>query len=167
MEKKTKIGLGIGGGAALVAAAAGIALARPNHGPEGADVNGDGQITAQEIAATARARFAEADSNRDGKLTGDEIPRRHGRHGGRRHGPGPDENGPPPPAAGPGEPAGPAVATVPPRPPRMDSDGDGAVTLREYYDGLRQRLGRADANGDGTISADELAAAHRHRHERG
>lgn len=144
MDRQTKIWAGIGGGVALLAvAAAGMALARPEHGAARADLDRDGRITPAEIAATARTRFAEADSNKDGKLTGGEIPRFHGRRGHGGHRPEGDAGGPH-------------------DPPRLDLNGDGAVTLGEYYVGLRQRLARSDSNGDGTISAEELAAS-RHR----
>ncbi len=39
---------------------------------------------------------------------------------------------------------------------RMDSDGDGRVSLAEYQDWMSYAFERMDANGDGILSADEL-----------
>jgi hypothetical protein len=176
------------GVALLAAAAAAFALAPETRGPAAADLNKDGQVSAAEIEESGKRRFAEADSNKDGKLTGAEIPRRREGHGGRHGEGGRDRGpdgapmyqvvqpaaiaptpGQAPPTAQvapalPGATAQPpapqTVMLVPvrPEPPRMDSDGDGAVTLAEFMAGYRQRLARADRNGDGVISADELAA---------
>ena len=94
-------------------AAGGIAMASTDHGlgrMGRADGNKDGQITRAEWLQAATARFDRFDTNKDGKLVADEMPRGHGRgHGHRdRHGGGPD-----------GDQAGPASqqpATQPPAP---------------------------------------------------
>jgi len=39
---------------------------------------------------------------------------------------------------------------------RMDSDGDGRVSLQEYLDWMGYAFERMDRNGDGVLSADEL-----------
>jgi Ca2+-binding EF-hand superfamily protein len=57
----------------------------------------------------------------------------------------------------------PAMAEQPARGPmgfsQMDQDGDGAITLSEMQAGPAAMLARADGNGDGTLSRDELIAA--------
>jgi hypothetical protein len=158
VDRKKKIVSAAAGALLLAGAAAagGLVYVGHRHGPFGADRDGDAQITAREIAATARARFAERDANGDGKLTGDEVPRhRHGHggwHGGHENeGRGADA------AAQPGQ----ADESA------LDATRDGAVTLPEFYRSLRMRLLRADSNGDGALSAAELAAARpRHRGDR-
>jgi hypothetical protein len=92
-------------------AAGGIAFASIDHRPapfRDADGNHDGQITRAEWMAAATTRFDRLDTDKDGKLVPDELPRPHGHHG--HHGPrggwdrdgdGPrgdwDRDGPPPP----------------------------------------------------------------------
>ena len=39
---------------------------------------------------------------------------------------------------------------------RMDSNGDGKVSVDEYVDWMMYAFDRMDRNGDGTLSADEL-----------
>jgi hypothetical protein len=165
MQKKTKILAGAGTALALIAAAAGIAVAQHDGGPMSADTNSDGTISAQEIEASARARFAEADANKDGRLTGDEIPHRRGGRG--DHG-GHGWDGPPAPAQAPqpaqanGQPAPPTVQPAPPVRALLDADADGSVTLPEFYRHMKDRLLRADSNHDGSVTAEELAARRGH-----
>ncbi|HEY0027193.1 MAG TPA: hypothetical protein VGC35_04935 [Allosphingosinicella sp.] len=184
MNKKKKIAIGAGGGGALLAlAAAGFALAPENRGPARADLNGDGQVSAAEIAQSGKQRFAELDADGDGKLSGAEMPRRGGREkrGGHGRGARGGEGGPQlyqvvqpaPVAAQPG--AAPQPQAVPQQVllapvraerPSPDADGDGALTLAEFLAGHRQRLTRADANRDGELSAEELAARPQGRRRR-
>ena len=178
MEKKQALVWGAGGavGVAAIAVAA-FALGPEHHGLAALDLNHDGQIVNAEIQQSARQRFAELDRNHDGRLTGDELPRGrhgHGHHGGRDHD-GFGEEGPPTatPAVGNGAAAAPgaqpAVSPAFPAPPRYglaaaDTDGDGAVNLREFYARMLARTAHADTNHDGTISAEELAAARAEHH---
>jgi hypothetical protein len=179
MNKKRKIALGAGGGVALLAlAAAGFALAPEGRGPGRADLNGDGQVSAAEIEQSGKQRFAELDADKDGKLSGAEMPRgrggREGRGGhgrverGREEGPQLYQVVQPAAAAAPGGQSGAApqpqaapqqvlLAPVRPQRPSPDANGDGALTLAEFLAGHRQRLTRADSNGDGALSAEELA----------
>jgi len=162
MTKRNKLLIGAGGGVAILAAAAALAVAAPDgrHGRMG-DLNGDGQITTAEIDQAARQRFTAFDVNGDGNLTGAELDlaqedrgeRRGGRHGGRG-GPGPEQPAPAP-AAGP---AG-QVTQVQPAPIRNDFDGNGAVSFAEFRRGMATRYMLIDTNGDGTVSAAELKAA--------
>ncbi|HET9427079.1 MAG TPA: hypothetical protein VFO69_01840 [Allosphingosinicella sp.] len=48
-----------------------------------------------------------------------------------------------------------------------DVNNDGALDLREFYARHAARVTRADTNGDGTISSEELAAHQWHRPQRG
>ena len=42
----------------------------------------------------------------------------------------------------------------------FDKNQDGKLELTELPDGMQARLGKADANGDGVLTADEMSAAH-------
>jgi hypothetical protein len=177
MNQRRKIAIGAGGGVALLAlAAAGFALAPEGRGPGRADLNGDGQVSAAEIEQSGKQRFAELDADKDGKLSGAEMPRgRGGREGRGGHGrverdgkEGPqlyEVVQPAPVAAQQGAAPQPQaarqqvlLAPVRAERPSPDADGDGALTLAEFLAGHRQRLTRADSNGDGALSAEELAA---------
>ncbi|PSJ38157.1 EF-hand domain-containing protein [Allosphingosinicella deserti] len=149
MNNKKKWLFGGGGLALLAAGASGFAVAPGPRGLAAADLDGNGQITAAEAASAAQQKFAEADANKDGRLTADELPRRGGRHHHRGH-------RDPPPGAGPQAQPQPGPTT---QRPELDANGDGAVTASEFTDRLQQRFARADANHDGIVSAAELAAA--------
>ncbi|QAY79461.1 hypothetical protein [Sphingosinicella sp. BN140058] len=152
MTNKKKILLGGGGIALLAAAAAGFAFAPGPRGLAAADLDGNGEITAAELRSAAQQKFAEADADKDGKLTGEELPRRgRGGHRGRHH------DGPPPPATP--QPGVAAEAAPQPSRPKLDADGDGAVTAAEFAVGFEARFARADADHNGIVSAAELAAA--------
>jgi hypothetical protein len=62
-----------------------LRAARKGHGAKArfarADANGDGRVTRDEFLANAAARFDRLDTNRDGALTGDD---RRGHHGFKR-----------------------------------------------------------------------------------
>lgn len=162
-------------------AATHLAFAQPGQegGPRGrggmmamADADKDGKISKAEATAAAQARFARMDADKDGQLTlkdreikrdqrledrfaaldtdrngqiskaeftaGHEAraDRRGGlggkRWGGRRHG-------------GPG--------------PMAEARKDGVVTQAEFLAGATQRFDKADANGDGFVTAEEMKAA--------
>lgn len=134
-----------------------------------ADTNHDGVISQSEftvhVEAERVARFARMDHNADGAVTADEVGPRwehlqaadadhDGRvsrvelqqarvsgalRGGRGRGPGR------------GGPRGGAAFVQ-----RFDRNGDGVVQVSELPPRMAERLGAADTNRDGTLSADEL-----------
>ena len=157
MEKKKALILGAGGAAGIAAlAAAAWALASGPRGLAEFDFDNDGQIVRAELQQGARQRFAALDANHDGRLVGDELPRR-GHHGYGHRRTGHEGFGPETPQARPA--AESTTSGI-----RADANNDGALDLREFYADLSARTLRADGNRDGTISAQELAA---HRPRRG
>ena len=119
-----------------------------------------GVETRADAIARADARFDRLDTNKDGKLTPQEIDA--GRPGpGGRGAPGADgapPPPPPPPPAGPGGPTerGPMGARMF---ARMDANGDGVVDREEYRAVMLRRFDRIDTNKDGKIDAEEREAA--------
>jgi EF hand len=93
-----------------------------------ADANGDGSVTAEELAALRTAKVSAADANADGNLTLDEFqtiwlemmkPR--------------------------------MVDAF----QKVDADGDAVITAAELDDLVAGAIDRMDRNGDGVISADD------------
>lgn len=152
-------------GAALMATAAASAQPPGGHDPMAMlDADGNGQVSLAEIRRHAAQAFREIDSNGDGRATPDEFRAHHGKmmaaHGGHRGPPpGVERRGPPPGEGGPGGPGGPPHV-------RMDADGDGAVSLAEFTAGIEAHFAKADANGDGNVTREEMQAAHRGMHGR-
>ena len=136
----TALGLG---SAAVIAGA--DAFAHPHGGArlerlKAADTNGDGMISRTEAAALPRLaeRFDVVDGNGDGQLTRDELRFARQQAGG-----------------------GGFIR-------HLDKDGDGKVSKAEALAGAEARFNRADADEDGFLTSEELAAArgkrHGHRH---
>ncbi|MCB1628139.1 MAG: EF-hand domain-containing protein [Xanthomonadales bacterium] len=134
--------------AATFSLGVGLAVAGPHgQGHRGAmgagfdkmDADGDGQVTKAEADAFRAARQAGLDANLDGVITYEEQ-RDHRQ----------------------------AMAEVRARErfARMDTDGDGQVSLAEFNQRKDQWFDRVDSNGDGIISADERKAAGKHRGKR-
>ena len=136
-------------------AGAGLAMAQegpgnpgehPRHerGPRGAnlkamDLNGDGNVTKDELASFESQRFAEMDLNGDGNLTTTEMTefremkraemlakREERRQAGMLE--------------------------------RFDTDGDGAISQAEFAAKPNPMFDRADADGDGIVTEDERKA---------
>lgn len=107
------------------------------------DSNGDGKVSKDEYLAymsnRAQARFEHLDKNHDGMLVADELDRgcksRHGH--GHRYGTGLFH--------------------------KLDSNGDGSISLAESRAAWSAWFKRMDTNGDKVVSADEIKAFHDHR----
>jgi Ca2+-binding EF-hand superfamily protein len=128
--------LGLGSAALLVMAAP------DGHGPMGrlkqADTNGDGMISQKEAQALPMIskHFAEIDANHDGQVTFEELRAFHKQQRAAHW-------------------------------KKLDSDGDGRVSLAEAQAGaprLAEHFDQLDANKDGYLTPDELAAAHARHH---
>jgi Ca2+-binding EF-hand superfamily protein len=105
-----------------------------------ADTNGDGMISRDEAKALPRiaAHFDEIDANHDGQITADELRAFHQMHGAKR---------------------GDAMFK------KLDTDGDGRISRAEAQAAprLAENFDAIDANKDGFITMEEMAAAHAKR----
>jgi hypothetical protein len=156
----TTLKIGLAAAAAIAALTAGGAslYAQPGglRGPmKHFDANSDGAVTLAEARAGAAKMFAGADTDKDGRVTEEEMRAFHGRmgddHPGGREGGHGGHGGP----GGPGGPGG-----RPGGPMHLDSDGDGAITLAEAQSGIEAHFAKIDSNRDGSITEAELRAAH-------
>ncbi len=104
------------------------------------DTDGDGAISTEEVEAMKAAKFAEADANGDGGLTMEEIEAWHEAQREKR---------------------------MQARKERMfdkrDTNGDGVISIDEFEDRGMPMFERLDADEDGEITAEELAAMRGHR----
>jgi Ca2+-binding EF-hand superfamily protein len=104
------------------------------------DTDGDGSLTAADLAAAAEDRFARADTDADGRITQDEWQ-----------------------AAAEARAADRDTRRAQAMLERRDANGDGALTLEELTSGDRaaRMLSRLDTDGDGAVSQAEFDAAPR------
>jgi Ca2+-binding EF-hand superfamily protein len=102
------------------------------------DADGDGKVTPAEIAARRAAEAAALDANGDGKLSAEELVAADMRHALLR-----------------------AQARVAARIAAQDADGDGMLSAAELAlpPGPQGMFDRLDADNDGAVTQDELAAA--------
>lgn len=112
------------------------------------DVDGDGALSASEIAGAA-ARLRTLDVNKDGKLTPDEVMFQMGGRGGRGGRGGDDDV---PPIAGPS--ADELLATL----LGYDTNKDGKLEKSEVPARLQGMFDRGDTNKDGVLDGNELKA---------
>jgi EF hand len=127
------------------------------------DENGDGTLNAADREAKVKAHFQEMDADKNGAINeaefvtahnarmedrqamrddrGPESERRRGHHGGGKHGG--------------GKGGGHAMAMM----KAADTNNDMAVTKAEFRTAAEARFAKADANNDGSLSADEQKAA--------
>lgn len=103
-----------------------------------ADANKDGTVTKDELAAYQKAEIAGMDANNDGFVTADEMK-----------------------AFILAKMADRAAAMADKRIGADDKDGDGKLSLAELQndDRMQRMFARLDANGDGTLTKDELDKA--------
>jgi hypothetical protein len=160
MTSKLKFGLvAVAGAAALTAGAATLyAQSGGLHGPmKHFDSDSNGAIILAEARAGAAAMFAGADSDKDGRVTREEMSAFHGKMGGRHKGAdrkGGDRKG------GHGGHGGHAGKAGGKGPMHLDTDGDGALTLAEAQSGIDAHFAKMDSNRDGSITEAEMRAAH-------
>lgn len=102
------------------------------------DLNRDGRITAEEARAVGTVRFLRLDADGDGVVTRREVRDATGWAMRPR-----------------------AAAFIERRFASFDGNGDGRVERAEFETAARERFRRADRDGDGALSWDEVVAAHR------
>jgi hypothetical protein len=160
MQKKRLVLIGTAGAAAISLAAAALAIASDGHDPMTMfDKDGNGALSLAEVRSGAQSMFQKVDTNKDDRLSQDEMRAHHAmmagpaHRGGEHHGAGTPprgDNRPPLGVRG---------------PMNMDGDGDGAITLAEAEATLARHFTRADANRDGSVTRLEMEAAHRTMHK--
>lgn len=128
--------------AVLLTLSAGAALAQGAPGAR-ADANGDGKVSLAEFKAARVAMMMKADANRDGKLSRAEL--EAGRAAMRQ-------------GAGAGSQGGQGGGRIGMMFGMMDANNDGFLTRPEIEKMVERRFQRSDVNGDGSLSASELAA---------
>ena len=154
MTSKLKIGLAAAAGMVALTAGGATLYAQSGglHGPmKHFDSDSNGAITLAEARTGVATMFAGADSDKDGRVTHEEMRAFHGKMGGHHKGgehKGGDRRG------GHGGKAGGKG------PMHLDSDGDGAITLVEAQSGIESHFAKMDSNRDGSITEAEMRSAH-------
>lgn len=144
----------LGGVAALLTVAAGVAIAAPGDRFGRLDTDGNGSVTLAEMNAKAADRFARLDADKDGFVTPAELQARHakrgGDHAGKGHGRGRD-----------GADHGRHHARRDPaeRFAARDADKDGRLSLAEFQAGGEKRFARLDADRNGGVTREEMTKA--------
>lgn len=137
-------------GAALILAVPALAQPGPARGMtelfDRVDADRDGRATWNETWGYVQARFAEADRDRDGGLTTEEMSAM--RPGGAEARPG---------RGSPEAEFGAAMFRG------LDADRDQRVTLNELRPAIEARFRALDANGDNAVARDELPSRHADR----
>ncbi len=146
-----------------------MAAARPQGGPEGkggpqgrpegkggpdmfanADKNKDGKLSKDEVPAEMWERLSKLDKDNDGTVSKEEMAAMRGKGG---------------PGAGPGGPGGKGGPQGGPGAmfSRFDEDKDGKLSKSEVPAEMWERLSKADENADGFLSKEELEKVYRER----
>ena len=110
------------------------------------DADKDGRLSKDELAQAVKL-MDKFDANQDGFLDGVELRQAMGGRGGRERG-----------AEGRGRGRGGPGQMLLERTKRMDRDGDGTVTRKEFDQTQEGDFKRLDRNGDGVITEDEVRA---------
>jgi Ca2+-binding EF-hand superfamily protein len=110
------------------------------------DTDGNGKISRTEHAAVAKKLFAEADTDRDGFVTANEMAACMA----KKHG---DK------AAHHGSAAGKPDKMISDIIQMSDQNGDGKLTMAEHDAGADKMFAKYDSDGDGALSKDECNAA--------
>jgi len=106
------------------------------------DKNGDGVLTEDEVPEKLADKLAAADANGDGQVTKEELQQARPGRGG-----------------GPGGPGGPP--SIDQVFERFDLNRDGKLTKDELPEPVAERIMKADADGDGAVTKEELEQARR------
>jgi len=103
------------------------------------DTNGDGKISAEEHSAGARKMFQKMDADHDGMVSATEMDASHQamKHDGAK----------------PGKSSADKIK-------RLDTDGDGELSAKEYAAGSQKMFTAMDTDQDGTLTAAEIQAGH-------
>jgi Ca2+-binding EF-hand superfamily protein len=104
------------------------------------DSNGDGKVSREEHAAGARSMFEKMDADRDGKVTAAEMEAAHRAIAG-------------------GDAAKDELSAAE-KIKAVDQDGDGVLTAAEHAQASRAMFDTMDANHDGALTPQEMAAGH-------
>lgn len=104
------------------------------------DTNADGKVTAAEHTQFAETMFKQSDADRDGKVSAAECEASQASYDKKMK---IDKK---------------ATAA---HMRQVDTDGDGQISATENATFVKSSFARADKNGDGTLSEDEVEAAHK------
>lgn len=122
------------------------------------DTDKDGKVSSAEYLAHSQKMFTRADANKDGKVTAEEMDaahkamrKEHGKQAGmedddmKRRGMDDDHRG------------WSSTDMI----KKMDTDGDGALTLAEHSAGAQRMFSDMDTNKDGSLTDAEMKSAHK------
>ena len=126
------------------------------------DANGDGVLNAADREAHKAQRFAKVDTDGNGQLSQAELDAAREAHKGKRgdmaQGPGAGKEGRKGKHGGPGGRGGKRGDMAKAMMMRADKDGDKAISKAEFTAAALARFDAADANDDGTVTAEERKA---------
>ena len=125
---------------ASLAFGAGPKAAKPDAEFAAMDTNKDGKVSAEEHAAASKKMFATMDANKDGKVTAAEMTAAHQRVTGKK--------------------AKKSDMSAADKIKIIDTNADGILTAEEHAAGSRAMFGNMDADKDGFLGKDEIAAGH-------